>query len=125
MDYQTFMSEVKQRTDLENDTHTEEAVKSTLQVLGRRLSGGEPSDLASQLPSGIRDFLLPAEANQSFGPEEFVQMVAERENVNTQQAEKHIRAVLSVLSEAVSKGELDDIRSQLPENYGHLMSVAQ
>jgi uncharacterized protein (DUF2267 family) len=35
----------------------------------------------------------------------------------------HARAVIEVLSEAVSKGELDDVRAQLPAEFDRLFEA--
>jgi uncharacterized protein (DUF2267 family) len=39
------------------------------------------------------------------------------EEVDLPQSIHHVRAVISVLKEAVSAGEMDDIMGQLPEEY--------
>lgn len=115
-----FLANVKQRADLDNPEAAKKATQATLEVLGKRLYGGEASDLAAQLPDGINDYLIPAEANASFGSDEFISMVAEREAVDKESARLHAKAVLSVLSEAVSGGEMKDVQSQLPNDYAAL-----
>ncbi len=120
MDRNTFISQVRNRAELADEPAAEKATRATLEVLGKRLYGGESSDLAAQLPDGVKDYLIPAEANQPFDRDTFVQMVAEREGVNTPTAEQHIKIVLSVLSEAVSTGEFQHIWSQLPNDFASL-----
>ena len=116
----TFLETVKERAYLDDNDAAKKATQATLEVLGKRLFGGEATDLAAQLPDGIKEYLIPAEATTSFGAEEFVSMVADREEVDKGTARLHAKAVLSVLSEAVSGGEMKDIKSQLPEDYAAL-----
>ena len=49
--------------------------------------------------------------------DEFHQRVSLREDVLLATAREHARVVMSVLSEALSRGELEDIRRQLPIEY--------
>lgn len=116
MDKHEFMSKVKARAAL-GDEDAIQTVRAVLETLGRRLFGGESSDLAAQLPKEIKGFLQPAEANEAFGAERFIEIVADQTQTSAGTAEKHIRAVFSVLSEAVTSGELADVRSQLPDEY--------
>jgi uncharacterized protein (DUF2267 family) len=48
-------------------------------------------------------------------------LVAVREDVDQLKAEQHARAVLSVLSEAISEGEFEDALSQLPQEFDTLL----
>ncbi len=91
------------------------AITATLETLGERVSGGEASDLAEQLPEELKGPLQQAsEDNEEFSLDEFLRRVGEREDVETDAARDHASAVMTVLKEAVSGGELDNIRAQLP-----------
>ena len=48
------------------------------------------------------------------------QKVNEIENVDLPDAVHHARAVMSVLQDAVSQGLIEEVRSQLPEEYNPL-----
>lgn len=100
--------------------HAKKATNATLTVLGQRLAGGEPSDLAAQLPTELKP-LVDQHAGQSdpFGVEEFLRRVAEHEGngYNTEQVADHVRAVFAVLTDAVTDGEAENVRSQLPSGY--------
>jgi uncharacterized protein (DUF2267 family) len=53
--------------------------------------------------------------------EEFVNAVARRTGVSTQQAESLARATLSALSDRLTAGEADDVASQLPKSLEEAM----
>jgi uncharacterized protein (DUF2267 family) len=53
--------------------------------------------------------------------EELHRRVAEREGVDIETARIDASAVLRVLREAVTPGELDDVLSQLPEDFYTLL----
>jgi uncharacterized protein (DUF2267 family) len=52
--------------------------------------------------------------------EEFLERVGKQGEVGPQEAEARIRAVFSVLDEAVSGGEIRDIRRQFSSEFDHL-----
>ena len=53
--------------------------------------------------------------------EEFINAVARRAGVSTQQAESLARATLSTLADRLSAGEADDVASQLPKGLKEAM----
>ncbi len=117
-----FIGLVQSRARLASTGEALRAVSATLQVLGQRLFGGEAGDLAAQLPSELGHYLLDGQEQgaESFGLDEFFQRVSILEGAALPDAVFHARVVISVLQEAVSRGEMDDVRAQLPEEYGPL-----
>ena len=57
-----------------------------------------------------------------FNLEEFYNRVAARSEVGYPAAIKHSQAVIQVLREAVSRGELRDVLRELPDEYDELLS---
>ncbi len=55
--------------------------------------------------------------------DEFFELVSEREGVNLPDAAFHARVVIGVLTEAVSMGEIKDVRVQLPAAFAQLFKV--
>jgi uncharacterized protein (DUF2267 family) len=82
-------------------------------------SGGA-DDLAAQLPQEIQPYLKQAQANDSCGLDEFYRRVSQAEGVDLPVAVYHARAVVSVVFNAVSEGEIEDVRAQLPDEYDPL-----
>jgi uncharacterized protein (DUF2267 family) len=115
-----FIAEVRNLAELENNEDAQRAIRVTLQTLKERLAGNEPSNLAAQLPPEVSGFVEGEGGRESFSVEEFYERVAQREGVGTDEAVLHARAVATVLQTAVTGGVLEDVRSQLSNDYEEL-----
>ena len=115
MKHDEFIGQVQARARLGSRGDAERVTRATLETLGERLAGGEAKDLASQLPREIGRHLLTyhSEKGKRMTLDEFFEKVSEREEEDLPKAVFHARAVISVLQEAVTPGELEDVRSQL------------
>lgn len=123
MQYDEFLGAVQHRAEFGTRSEAVRATRATLEVLGQRLFGGEADHLAAQLPSELGYYLTQAEPSQAFDLDEFFERVSEREGVDLPDAVYHSRVVLSVLREAVTAGELEDVLAQLPEEYTRLFEA--
>jgi len=124
--YDEFIKEVQNRGHMESRMEAENATKATLETLAERLAGGEPKDLASQLPPEIAEYLrYDGEQDPNrFSLNEFFERVTEKDSgVDEPRAVYHARVVIAVLQDAVTQGEIDHIRSQLPEEYHPLFEA--
>ncbi len=117
MKYHEFIDLVQERARLGNERDTLVAIEATMKTLGERLTDTEASQLAAQLPAEIGRFLTVVDTNKSFDLDTFYEHVSQRESIGQPMSRDHARAVLSVLEEAVSTGELRDILAQLPDEY--------
>lgn len=126
MKFDEFVGKVQNRAQLGSRGETERTIWATLQTLGERLAGGEAKDFASQLPVPLPQYALSGLAGLGvpLSLDEFTQVVAAREGEAPQRALKHVQAVFSVLQEALSPGEIQDIRAQLPAEYDSLFQPA-
>jgi uncharacterized protein (DUF2267 family) len=55
--------------------------------------------------------------------DEFFWRVSQREGVDLTDSTYHARVVVALLSEAVTMGEIEDVRAQLPEDFARLFEV--
>jgi uncharacterized protein (DUF2267 family) len=122
MKYDEFIEQVQKRAHLPSQSDAKRATPAALETLAESISRKERSDAAAQLPQGLALYLK----EQYLGPgkqpspkristlDEFYQRMSLREDVPLETAREHARAVMSVLSDALSKGELEDIIAQLP-----------
>lgn len=127
MQHDQFIGHVQDRADLDSRGAAEAATRATLETLGERLAGGEPDNLAAQLPPEIGLHLRREDgAGDPFDVEEFHRRVAEREGpgTDTGDAAFHASAVLSVVRDAVTGGVLDHVAAQLPPEFNAVFEFA-
>jgi uncharacterized protein (DUF2267 family) len=127
MKYDEFIKEVQTRGHMHSRQEAQKATQATLETLAERLAGGEPHDLASQLPPELAEYIRYEGEQQSepYSLEEFFERVNEREQegVDLPRAVYHARVVMEVLQDAVTKGEIEHVRSQLPGEYEALFEA--
>ena len=126
MKYDEFLGQVRHRARLGSRGEAERATRATLETLAERLVGGEARDLAAQLPPELAHFLQPPDAGigTKLTLDEFFETVSMREGVELKKATFHARVVIGVLTEAISQGEIQDVRVQLPAAFAQLFNVA-
>ena len=130
MQYDDFIGEVQHRAQLDSREAALSISRATLTTLSERLDPGEADDLGAQLPDELGRFLEDVDEVERFDFEEFVDRVAEREEIGEDDeadAAFHARVVMDVVDEAVTGGELEDVRHQLPEDEGYdqLFEIAE
>ena len=124
MKYNQFIELVQRRAHLASESEAKRATQATLETLAAYISPKERHEAASQLPKVIKEYMQqpflaagkpPAPSPESSQiVEDFFQRVSILEEVPLETAREHARAVMSVLRDALSKGEFEDIRAQLP-----------
>ena len=123
MKYNEFLGKVQHQARLGSESDTVSAVRATLETLGERLAGGQAAHTAAQLPEEIGYYLKQAKRNESFELDTFYNRVAKRESVDYPDAVYHAKVVMSVLEEALTPGEMRDLRAQLPDEYNDLFEL--
>jgi uncharacterized protein (DUF2267 family) len=127
MKYEKFIEEVQKHAHLASEDEVKRATRAALETLAECLSRDERFGAAAQLPRGLalyleQPFLGPGNQpapsqKRGFPLDEFYQRMSLREGVPVETAREHARVVMGVLSDAVSRGELEDIHRQLPIEY--------
>jgi len=115
-----FIAEVRNLAEVAGYEEAQKFTRATLETLRERLAGNEPSNLAAQLPPEIATYVEGSGGGEPFSVEEFYDRVAKREGVSRDEAVRHARAVATVMQTAVTGGEIDDVRSQLGDEYEEL-----
>jgi len=97
------------------------AITATLEALGECIPGEEARNLADQLPKEIKEPLRQASEDAKVcSVQTFLRRISEKEDVDAGTATDHASAVMSVLGEATSTGELEAVRAQLPQEFAAL-----
>lgn len=120
MQYDNFVGEVQHRARLGSEGEAVRAIRATLATLAERLPKDEAEHLAAQLPREIGHYLEDANGSERFSLNNFFERVATRESADLPDAVHHARAVISVLNEAVSDGEIEHVLDNLPEEFNPL-----
>lgn len=120
MKFDDFIWKVQNKAKLASTDEALAAVRATLETLAERTAGDEAENLAAQLPEEIGRYLRGKHIVQRFSLADFFDRVTKKEGVDKPVAVHHARAVIDVLQEAVSAGEIEDLRSQLPDEWDPL-----
>ncbi|MEA2231448.1 MAG: hypothetical protein QOD83_1264 [Solirubrobacteraceae bacterium] len=125
MTAQEFIDRVARRAAIDHEA-AGRATEAVLQTLAYKISGGEVEDLLERLPAELHPPLQHGrveggESARLMPLKQFLIAVAEREGVTRAQARLHTRAVFATLREAAGAKEMDDILSQMPQEYRSLL----
>jgi uncharacterized protein (DUF2267 family) len=125
MQYEAFLRKVQDRIGpTQGSAASDEAslaITATLEALGECIPGEEARNLADQLPKEMKEPLYQASEDAKVcSVETFLRRISENEGVDAGMATDHASAVMSVLGEAASGGELEAIRAQLPQEFAAL-----
>jgi len=99
----------------------DDAVVATLTVLSEVVSADETRDLLAQLPKAVRERIPVSGETLPMRPIEFVARVAELTGAAAEEAERQVRAVFEVLTQAVNAGEMNDIAAELGDEFAALL----
>lgn len=125
MKYSEFVGEVQHRLELPTEAKSVRACRAVLTTLSERLYEGEATDLAGALPMELDFYVLNAESEQRFDRDEFIQRVAEREDVDEPDAFRHIQVMMQMLHEALPEGQIKDIKAELPEEFEDFFELVE
>nr|WP_240948288.1 DUF2267 domain-containing protein [Planosporangium mesophilum] len=103
----------------------ERLTRAVLRTLAERIDSGEADDLAGYLPEQVRGYLVKDRISaEGFTLPEFVRRVQLRAEVDPVRAENAVRAVLSVLHDAVEEAEWAELMAQLSLDFRGLFEAA-
>ena len=122
-----FVGQVQNKAHLATLGEAMRATRATLETLAERLGPDETRHLAAQLPHEIQLFLSDAglPVPERISSEEFLLRVCAREGIDLPLSTHHARAVIDVLTEAVSAGEITDVLDRLPADYRRLFAGSE
>lgn len=124
--YQEFVKKVREQAKLNSEQEAVQAVDATLITLAERLAGNEGVSLASELPHELGKLFrtVRAEPGEDFGVDEFLARVKTKQGIDRAKAMANAQAVITVLGQAISKGQFQDMCVQFPPEYKVLFASA-
>ncbi|MFW6253642.1 MAG: DUF2267 domain-containing protein [Chitinivibrionales bacterium] len=121
MRLEEMVSEVKHRAHIESNDEAVRVLSATIYTLGERIGRVEAKKMAQQLPNELGQIITRASNFGTYPLEEFYDHVAERTGVEYARAVEQANAVMQVLQEAVSQGEMEDVFTNLPTEYSQML----
>jgi uncharacterized protein (DUF2267 family) len=97
-----------------SDTESKDALEMMTESLAIHLNEGERKDFASQLPEELQDIALSVLPTVETANQDMVEQFMEVQDIEESRAKKQIMAAWNALKEALSPGEIEHIRAQLP-----------
>lgn len=115
MKYREMVKRVQQYSGF-SDAESEEALQLMVESLAVHLTEGERKDFASQLPTKLKDIALSVWATEENSRQDILRQFMEIQEIDEGHAKKQMFASWKALKDAISPGEIDDIRAQLPNS---------
>lgn len=127
MQYDDFLATVQERDNLDSREYAAAITRATLETLAERVQGDSANNLASQLPHELAVMLqrAPGSTGEQFPVDEFIRRIAERADIESDQAILQVRGVLEALSVSVSEGQVNHLWAELPGEYLSLWEPAR
>lgn len=123
MTYDEFLEEVEKRTELSDELEASTAVTATLNTLSERLNPDERENLAAQLPQGLKNLVTIKGEKQELSIDEFFDRVSQRMDTDRERAEEISDEIISVLTELITRGEVQDIKDHFPDTFRPLFET--
>lgn len=127
MDRDELVQDVASKAQLDSREAAERAAIETLRTFGMHISAGEARDLAEILPDELGEAITSDadEEPEEFGPDQFTELVAEREgtDVDRDEAMRHARATMAAIAEHGGHNELREAREQLPDEFATIFET--
>lgn len=117
-----FVKLVQERANVTSGDDALETIAAVLETFGERIPRNERADLTTELPGQLRAYARRRLETEQFTLEEFYNRVAARSGLGAPQAIEQTHVVMGVLQEAVSAGQMQQVREKLPPEFEELFS---
>lgn len=114
--YGRLVNQVGAATGLDGEGQAEQALEIVLEAVVQRLVPGGAENFIAQLPSLLQPSLyrLPLGPDEDITRESIEQDLARRLEIDASRATEVLNSVGAIIAGLVSKGQMQDVRSQLP-----------
>jgi uncharacterized protein (DUF2267 family) len=114
MEYRQLVKRVQDYSGF-SDRESEEALRLFVETLSSQLEPGERKDFASQLPRELQDLALSVRGTTRNTVNDIYEEMSTMQDISTDHAKKQVHAAWEALKDAISDGEIEHIRNQLPD----------
>lgn len=114
MGYRELIKKVQHYSGF-SDKESKEALEHMVESLAVHLTEGERKDFASQLPHELQDIALSVHATKENSRQDMLQQFMETQHLEEPRAKKQMLSAWQALKDAISKGEIEHIKTQLPD----------
>ncbi len=132
MEYQAFINQVAEHAGFDDTQDAVSISRAVLGTLGELLASTERHHFEAQLPRQLKEYVRAWEHTEQASKtlaglpaDQFVTRVQARSTLNHTETLKGTTAVMRVLREAVSYGELKDIAEELDAQFGDRLGVSR
>lgn len=125
MQFEDFIRGVQEQAGLDDREDAITITRAVLETLGERLDRKTRNGIEAQLPNELKEFLLARHENANadrYDLAAFYSRVAARADLKYQKATERTRQVISVLRQALSAGEMQDLMESLSGDYTELFN---
>ncbi|MDZ8050626.1 MAG: DUF2267 domain-containing protein [Aulosira sp. ZfuVER01] len=126
MEYNEFITHVQSLAQSNSRAEAERATRATLETIKERIGSDAAKELAAQLPNELSNYLeaIQEESAQSFKLQEFIARTSQKENIDPIIAVNHVRAVFTVLENAVTPEKFTAFHTHFSHDYEELFTSA-
>jgi uncharacterized protein (DUF2267 family) len=120
VDEKTFYATVAERAGLSKE-EVADLTRATLEELAGQISGGEVQKLAVALPAWLAPH-FPRHDGRANPKQltDFIRELSRRTGLNEEETRRGVKALMTVLNEAMDPTHLEQALAQLPEDYRRL-----
>ena len=127
MQYVEMINKIQELSAITDQEEAALVIRAVLGTLGEHIYRTEERLLASQLPKELRNVFYEYQQRErgrgdlaNYSLEEFYNRVSARANISFQEAQRLSAIVFHVLKQAVSPGEIENVKKELPSDFHKL-----
>lgn len=113
MGFRELIKEVQDYTGF-SDEEAKEALECMVESVAVHLNEIGRKDFASQLPEELQEIALAAQPNPETVQQDLIEQFMESQEIEEPRAKQQILAAWQALKDAISHGEIEHIKAQLP-----------
>lgn len=98
-----------------SDAESQDALDCLVETLAVHLNEGERKDFASQLPQELQGRALAVMPTKETSRQDLLEQFTQQQKIEEARAKKQMLCAWHALKDAISDGEVNHIRAQLPQ----------